>query len=272
MNTSLLTKTIFSIPKMDCPSEEQIIRIKLADFSCIRSLDFNIPGRELSILHEGQNDDLLSALISLNFGAAISSSVQVEISESLRPSVSNPIAEAKILKLLMAINGGMFFIEFVTGILAESMGLISDSLDMLADAGVYGISLYAVGKTITEKKRSAKVNGLFQMFLGIGIILETTRRFVFGSDPEPGYMISISLLALAANVYCMMLLSKHKEGEVHMRASYICSSTDVMANAGVVLAGVAVFLSASRYPDLIIGIIVTGIVLQGAYRILKLAR
>lgn len=166
----------------------------------------------------------------------------------------------------------MFFIELVSGIMAESMGLISDSFDMLADAGVYGISLYAVGKTIIEKKKSAKANGIFQMILGIGIIAETVRRFIFGSNPEPGYMILISSLALSANVYCMLLLSKHKEGEVHMRASYICSSTDVMANVGVVIAGVAVFLTSSRYPDLIIGIIVTGIVLQGAYRILKLAR
>lgn len=246
--------------------------MKLADFPSIKSLDFNIPGRELSILHEGQNDDLLEALVSLNFGATISSSFEVDISESLLNSVSDPSAEAKVLKVLMMINGGMFFIELVSGIMAESMGLISDSFDMLADAGVYGISLYAVGKTIIEKKKSAKANGIFQMILGIGIIAETVRRFIFGSNPEPGYMILISSLALSANVYCMLLLSKHKEGEVHMRASYICSSTDVMANVGVVIAGVAVFLTSSRYPDLIIGIIVTGIVLQGAYRILKLAR
>ncbi len=257
---------------MDCPSEEQIIRIKLAEFNCIKSLDFNIPARELSILHEGSNNDLLEALVTLNYGARISSSFEVENSDSMLNSASDPKAEAKILKLLIAINGGMFFIELVTGIMAESMGLISDSLDMLADTGVYGISLYAVGKTIREKKKSAQMNGFFQMILGFGIIAETIRRFIFGSDPEPRYMILISLLALAANVYCLILLSKHKKGDVHMRASYICSSTDVMANIGVVLAGVAVFLTASRYPDLIIGIVVTGIVLQGAYRILKLAR
>ncbi len=272
MKLTPLTKTNFLIPKMDCPAEEQIIRIKLADFACIKSLDFNIPARELSILHEGPNKDLLEVLVTLNFGASISSSCEVEISDSMLSSFSDPDAEARILKLLMVINGGMFFIELVTGIMAESMGLISDSLDMLADTGVYGISLYAVGKTMMEKKKSARVNGFFQMILGLGIIAETIRRFILGSEPEPRYMILISLLALAANVYCMILLSKHKKGEVHMRASYICSSTDVMANVGVVLAGVAVFLTASRYPDLIIGIIVTGIVLQGAYRILKLAK
>lgn len=78
--------------------------MKLADFPSIKSLDFNIPGRELSILHEGQNDDLLEALVSLNFGATISSSFEVDISESLLNSVSDPSAEAKVLKVLMMIN------------------------------------------------------------------------------------------------------------------------------------------------------------------------
>lgn len=161
--------------------------------------------------------------------------------------------------------------ELLFGIYAESMGLISDSLDMLADASVYMISLYAVGKTIQVKEKSAKVNGLFQIALGAGVLIETIRRFIYGSEPEPNYMIVISLFALAANVYCLYLLSSHKEKGVHMKASYICSSTDVMANGGVIIAGVLVYLTHSGIPDLVIGSIVAGIVLRGAYSILKIA-
>jgi Co/Zn/Cd efflux system component len=85
-------------------------------------------------------------------------------------------------------------------------------------------------------------------------------------------MILVSLIALSANVYCLVLLSKHKDGEVHLKASYICSSSDVMANIGVIIAGVLVFLMKSPYPDLIIGTIVTFIVLKGARSILQLAK
>ncbi|MCM2350495.1 MAG: cation diffusion facilitator family transporter [Bacteriovoracaceae bacterium] len=256
---------------MDCPSEERIIRLKLEDHAEIQNLDFNIPGRELTVIHLGDANKLLNDLVPLNFGASIKSSFDIITNG---PEISTPgnKDEWKLLIMLLLINGGMFFIEFSFGIFAESMGLISDSLDMLADAGVYGISLYAVGKALTVKKKSALINGLFQFVLGFGVIFETVRRFIYGSDPEPAYMIFVSLMALAANVYCLALLSKHKDGEVHMQASYICSSTDVMANVGIVLAGVAVFLTKSPYPDLVIGMIVTVIVLRGAITILKLVK
>lgn len=266
-----LIKTIFEIPKMDCPSEERIIKMRLEEVQGIRNLDFDIPQRQLSILHEGSPEAILRALIPLNFDATIKSSMNVDLA-SVNLSINDTYGESRLLKKLIAINAGMFLIELIIGLFAESMGLISDSLDMLADSGVYLISLYAVGKSLQIKKKSALMNGLFQIILGLGIIVETIRRFIYGSDPEPTYMILISLIALAANVYCLAVLSKHKDGEVHLRASYICSSTDVMANIGVIIAGALVYLTKSPYPDLVIGIIVTGIVLKGAGSILQLAR
>ncbi len=245
--------------------------MKLDDLDLIKHLDFNIPKRELTILHSGKASEVLEALIPLNFGAKIVSSSLSDDVLTVQ-SMESFTQESALLKKLIAINGGMFFIELVAGIIAQSMGLIADSFDMLADAGVYGISLYAVGKTAALKKKSALTNGYFQLILGTGIIIETIRRFIYGSEPEPSYMILVSLVALVANIYCLALLTKHKDGEVHMQASYICSSTDVMANIGVILAGVAVFFTKSPYPDLIIGIIVTGIVLRGASTILKLGK
>lgn len=266
-----LHKTEFSIPRMDCPSEERIIRMRLDEEKSIKKLNFDLQSRMLTIFHEGDPQHLLDLLIPLNFGAKLSNTLSVS-EESVAPDLIDHESEAKVLKLLLAINGVMFVVELLMGIFADSMGLISDSLDMLADTSVYLVSLYAVGKALETKKRSAKLNGSLQIVLGGGLLLETLRRFIYGSDPEPSYMILISLIALSANVYCLVLLSKHKEGGVHMKASYICSSTDVMANLGVILAGGAVFLTRSPYPDLIIGIIVTGIVLRGAFTILKLAK
>ncbi len=266
-----LFKTIFKIPKMDCPSEERIIRMKLDDLDLIKHLDFNIPQRELTILHTGEASQVLNSLIPLNFGAQIVASGQTSGDGNLE-SLDSSLEEASLLKKLLAINGGMFVIELVAGIMAQSMGLIADSLDMLADGGVYGISLYAVGKSMALKKKSALTNGYFQFILGTGIIIETMRRFIFGSEPEPSYMIIVSLVALFTNIYCLALLSKYKEGEVHMQASYICSSTDVMANIGVLVAGLAVYFTQSPYPDLIIGVIITVIVLRGAMTILKLGK
>lgn len=266
-----MKKTEFRIPKMDCPSEERLIRLKLEEVHGIKNLTFEIPDRKLTVHHECDSQEVLSALLPLNFGAEIVTSSQVD-SDNLIPSSVSDKEEASLLKMLLIINGGMFFVEFAAGLVADSMGLISDSLDMLADASVYLVSLYAVGKTLSAKKKSARVNGLFQLILGTGVLIETIRKLIYGSDPEPSFMVLVSLGALAANVYCLYLLSKHKDGEVHMKASYICSSSDVIANTGVVLAGVAVYLTKSPLPDLIIGLVVTAIVLRGAVMILRISK
>jgi Co/Zn/Cd efflux system component len=263
-----MRKSVFVISKMDCPSEERIIRMKLDNMTSIKHLDFNIPERILTINHEGEADEILEKLIPLNFGASLKESITVDANTHFDENSSE---ETKVLKILLFINGFMFLAEFMLGIYAESMGLVSDSLDMLADASVYVISLLAVGKSIESKKKSASVNGYFQIILGIGILVETLRRFIYGSDPEPRYMIAVSVVALAANIYCLYLLSRHKERGVHMKASYICSSTDVMANTGVIAAGILVILTSSRIPDLIIGLIIVGIVMRGARAILKIA-
>ena len=42
------------------------------------------------------------------------------------------------------------------------MGLVADSLDMLADSFVR-ISLFAVGGTVIKKKRIARIAGYFQL-------------------------------------------------------------------------------------------------------------
>ena len=180
--------------------------------------------------------------------------------------------ERKVLWMLLAINAVMFVVEFLIGLVAESTGLIADSLDMLADAGVYSISLYAIGRTLRHKAHAAMVSGLFQMVLAVGVTADVARRFVMGSEPMSGFMIGIGILALVANVACLMLISKHRNGEVHMRASWIFSTNDVLANLGVITAGVLVYFTDSRVPDLIIGLIIAGIVLFGGIKIVKEAR
>ena len=265
-----MNKTVFTVSKMDCPSEERIIRMKFDGDESVKQMEFDIPGRSLTVHHIGDVGPLFARLNDLNFGASIKSSEFQAAFEV--PKVGDATKEGSVLKALFAINAVMFIIELGWGLWAESMGLISDSLDMLADASVYLISLWAVGKSVQAKKMSATTNGYLQIILGIGVILETFRRFAYGSEPHPTYMILVSFVALAANVYCLYLLSSHKDSGAHMKASYICSSTDVMANTGVIIAGALVFFTNSRYPDLVIGTIVSIIVLRGAKSILAVAR
>ena len=90
--------------------------------------------------------------------------------------------------------------------------------------------------------------------------------------PDFRMMIGVSLLALMANSVCLYLLQRSKSDEAHMKATMIFTSNDVIINSGVILAGILVLVTESRYPDLIIGGIVFLIVVRGAIRMLNLGK
>jgi len=174
-----------------------------------------------------------------------------------------------ILISLLAINGFMFVFEISLGWYAQSTGLIADSLDMLADAIVYAIGLYAIGKSIQHKAKAALLSGWFQAALGTMILVDILRRIFIGSEPISVLMMGVGVIALMANIYCLRLIEKHKDGEVHMRASWIFSKNDVIANTGVITGGVLVWLLDSRWPDIIIGTLIALVILNGARLIIK---
>lgn len=178
-------------------------------------------------------------------------------------------AERKTLIAVLVINALMFVTEFSVGLVADSTGLTADSLDMLADAMVYAISLFAIGRSGKTRRRAAFGSGLFQIALALGVLFEVIRRFIVGSEPVSGLMMSLGGVALVANVACLFLLAKHRNGDVNLRASWIFSTNDVIANVGVILSGGLVLLLGSRIPDLIIGGIISAVVLRGGVKILR---
>ncbi|MCC6370377.1 MAG: cation transporter [Bacteroidia bacterium] len=263
-----MKKSTIYISKMDCPSEENMIRLKLQGLHFMK-LDFDIPNRNLYVYHEGDITSIFNAVNDLKLGASLIGS-----EESNYTHVSEDHSkEKKLLWTVLLINLSLFILEIIAGFISESMGLVADSLDMLADAMVYGLSLYAVGHLASKKKQIAKMSGYFQMALALFGIIEVIRRF-WGIEEVPEFqlMIIISLFALVGNAVSLYLLQKSKSNEVHMQASVIFTSNDVIVNIGVILAGAIVYFTNSKYPDLIVGSIVFVLVAKGAIRILKLSK
>lgn len=181
-------------------------------------------------------------------------------------------SERHVLIALLLINGIMFVTELMVGWWAQSTALIADALDMLADAMVYGVGLYAVGKSLLVKAHAAYISGVLQILLGLLVLFDIVRRIMVGSEPVSTLMIAMGLIALIANITCLILIAKHRDGEVHMRASWIFSKNDVIANLGVILAGGLVAWTGSRLPDLVIGSLVALIVIRGGILILQDAK
>jgi len=247
MSTPRHIQSVFAVPKMDCPSEQTMIKMALQGVDGTLSLSFDLGERRLTALHSGPVVELLQRLEPLGLGATLvesTSSSSADDHEKIEAPDNE--AEERLLKLLLSINALMFVVEIVVGVWAQSTGLIADSLDMFADAAVYGLSLYAVGRSASLKTRAAYMAGWMQLGLAMLALAEVVRRFVFGSEPVSGLMMGMGLVALIANATCLVLIAKKRQLGAHMKASYIFSSNDVIANAGVIVAGVMVALTGSR--------------------------
>jgi cation diffusion facilitator family transporter len=184
---------------------------------------------------------------------------------------SNP-KERRALQIALGLNAAMALIGGLAGWLSQSTGLLADALDMLSDATAYAIGLVAIGRSFRFKANAAYASGVVLLLLGLGVLVEVARRAVTGSEPEGNWMVGVSLVSLAVNVAVLRLLSPLRSGGVNLRASWIFTRADVVANIGVILSGALVALLGTRYPDLIIGTLIGLYVIREAFEILSETR
>lgn len=177
--------------------------------------------------------------------------------------------ERKTLIIALILNLIMFVIGFIAGIIAQSTALIADSFDMLADSATYFLGIIAVGRSAKSKKTVAFISGSLLLILGLSLLLEVGRRAWFGSSPESSLMIWVACLSLIINTIVLRLLRNFRNGEVHLHAAWIFTRADVVANIGVIISGILVLLTKSRYPDLIVGFAIGLYVIKESFEILK---
>ena len=167
--------TRYKISKMDCSSEEQMVRMKLDSVEEIQSLTFDLANRQLTVVHEGSAEIITKLIDELDLDSEL---IDSRISGEEYESEFDKTKQVKLLWAVLIINFAFFVIEMATGLISNSMGLVADSLDMFADAAVYGLSLLAVGKSLSKKKLVAKLAGYFQFTLAVIGFIEVVRRFI----------------------------------------------------------------------------------------------
>ena len=259
----------FRVGRMDCSAEEQLVRMRLDSLDAVEGVAVDLEERTVTVTHRGGVSQLERALDSLRLDTTVIGTAE----GGVPPSPGRSTGERRALGLALAINATLFVGEFGAGILANSMGLVADSLDMLADASVYSLSLFAVGRGASRKRSLAAASGYLQLGLAVAGLVEVSRRFLMSEPlPDPRTMIGVAAVALLGNVATLVLLRRARSAEVHFQASWIFTSNDIKVNGLVIASAVAVALTESAVPDLVAGALVFLVVGNGARRILRLSR
>lgn len=174
----------------------------------------------------------------------------------------------KVLIAVLVINSVMFFIEFGAGIVASSAALMADSLDMLGDALVYMVSLYALDRSARWQAGTALFKGAFILALGLGVVVQIGLKILYGVPPSSQLMLLFGTLALIANLYCLRLLWSFRADNVNLSSTFECSRNDVLANLGVIVAAGAVAWFQSPWPDIAVAIVIAWLFLRSAGRVI----
>ena len=176
--------------------------------------------------------------------------------------------QRRVLIIVLVINAIMFVLEFGAGIVAGSTALMADAADMLGDAMVYGVSLFALTRNNRWKAGAAMFKGIFILLIGIGVAINIIIKIRTGVPPSSSLMLAFGGLALVANLVCLRLLWQFRSLDLNMSSTFECSRNDVISNVGVMVAAGAVALFASPWPDIIIGSAMAVLFLRSAFRVL----
>ena len=174
----------------------------------------------------------------------------------------------RILWIVIFINAVMFVVEMSAGKLAGSQALQADALDFLGDALTYGLSLAVIGMSLKTRATAALLKGLSLLAMGLWVFGSTVYQFFVLDPPKAEIMGLIGLLALAANLASVFLLMRYKDGDANVRSVWLCTRNDAIGNVAVMIASVAVWLTATAWPDLVVAIFMAGLFLRSAQLIL----
>jgi Co/Zn/Cd efflux system component len=180
--------------------------------------------------------------------------------------------QAATLRLVLLVNAGMFVVELVSGLLAGSVALLADSLDMLGDALVYGFSLYVVARGPVWKAWAAVAKAAVMGLFGAFVFGQLVYKLLYPQLPTFETMGAVGALALAANGVCFAVLWRHRAEDINMRSVWLCSQNDLIANVSVLLAAWVVWMTLSHWPDIIVGALICAVFLRSAFLVARDAR
>lgn len=178
------------------------------------------------------------------------------------------VGERRALGTALWLNVALSASLMITGIIADSSGLLANALDNTSDAVVYAMGYYVTTRGPHWKTRAATLSGVMLVVLSIVVLVDVGRRFISGSEPGTTLMIAMTITAAIVNIVSLKVLRRHRTEGVHLRAAWTFSINDFISNLGVLAAAILVAWLKRPWPDLVIGLAIAVVVGRGGLQIL----
>ena len=179
--------------------------------------------------------------------------------------------QRRVLAWVFGINVATFAMMVAGSVMSGSSALLSGTLDNLGDALTYALSMAVVGASAQAKARVAMIKGLLILGAALAVAVQIAWRLTELDTPVASTMSAAAALNLVANAVCLRLLTPYRDGDVNMSSSWECSRNDVIEGFAVIGAAAAVWAFTSPWPDLIVAVVLLGIFLRSASRVLRSA-
>jgi len=181
-------------------------------------------------------------------------------------------AYRRALLIVVALNLGYGAIQLAGGFLARSQAVKADALDFIGDGAITMLNVAAIGWSLALRARVALLQGIFLALLGIGVLGGVVFRVANETPPGVEMMGVLGLVALLVNLASAAVLIPHRSGDSNVRAVWLFSRNDALGNLAVVGAAALVYVTGSRWPDLIVAAAIAALFLHSAWSIIADAR
>lgn len=167
---------------------------------------------------------------------------------------------SRTVLLVAALNFAYFIVEFSYGRIYSSLALISDSIDFLEDASVNLLVVLALGWTLQKRKYVSYLLAGLLLVPGIAFLWNAVNKLLDPVTPVGEGMTFVGLGALAVNVFCALMIARHKSEEHGLvLAAYYSARNDAIGNVLIIISGLITLLTPSIWPDLVVGLILFGL-------------
>jgi cobalt-zinc-cadmium efflux system protein len=187
----------------------------------------------------------------------------------------------KALWIAIGITVAIMIVEFIGGILSNSLALLSDAGHMLTDAMSLMLSLFAL-RLAMRPSSSTKTFGLYRMEILAALINGTTlilisvyilyQAYQRIEAPEPvktGTMLLIASIGFVANAIAAWAMMRTSKENLNIRGAYLHILGDALSSLGVIAGGLIIYFTGWSVVDPIISVIICLVILRGAFVLVK---